>query len=301
MITIAVGRASDSEVIRNLTSLFDRCLAEDLCDVALQLPRRLSVELDRVLQGFLAGPLRLWAWFPSGVAARYVEMFVDAGQRVTLGLSGLNRLPSVLSSAVWTGAAPWQIGVFLPMTQPKASLPAGFAPQSGTSLILGVGWTDMGSGPVAAPRPQQRDWAQAIIDVICWCTRHKVTVQLACGLPLCLFSTEQLGQIALLKVRTPLATCAPDLVITQNAEVRACPMLPGQSLNSIAEPMNLRALKRDLMTGYGCFAGFCGCEGEIGCRSLSSGACGGGCLAINAAKWRRGATAGASGSVVLAS
>ena len=67
-------------------------------------------------------------------------------------------------------------------------------------------------------------------------------MQIACGLPLCVFSTEQLGRLALLKIRLPPASCVPGLVVTLDGRVRACPRLPAGGWVAMPAGVGLREL-----------------------------------------------------------
>ena len=292
-VTEAAGSLT-AEAVQTLHCLLDRCDQENVRDIVLRLPAAPSENLERVLRAVLARAFRFSAWFRAPPTASQAELFISAGHRITiaatLSLDG-HELKGLLKKPAFACGAPWQVSLFLALPAPWPKLAEvldGLESRRGTSLTLGLAWNSPETGPHAMTPVAERKWAEVLLAMAEWWTERGVSVHLACGLPLCLFSTEQLGRLALLKVRIPLALCLPNPVITLDGRARACPRLPAEGWAALPAGGGLKELGGQLIGSAGFFSGFCGRAGEQSCRSLATGACGGGCLAHNALAWQGG-------------
>ena len=281
-----------AEAVQALHFLLDRCDQEKVRDVALRLPSVPSENLELVLRAVLARPFRFSAWFRAPPTASLAERFISAGHRITIAATlspDGHELKGLLKAPAFACGAPWQVSLFLALPVPPSNLARlfnGLEPRRGISLTLGLGWSGPETGPSLIPAPLEPEWAEVLLGMAALGIERGVTVHLACGLPLCLFSTEQLGELALMKVRLPLAVCAPGLVMTLDGHAQACPRLPAGGWVPLPAGVALRELASQLTGPCRFLAGFCGRPGEQSCRSRSTGACGGGCLANNASGWR---------------
>ena len=284
----AAGSRAPKDV-QALASLLDRCDGENIRDVVLRFPAAPSEEIGGALRPLLARPFRFSAWFRAPPPAGLAELFISTGHRITIATTSSPDGPglsSLLKSPAYAAGAPWQVSLFLALPAPLPSLAEvldGLEPRRGTSLTLGLGWRNPESGPLEMTPLAEREWADLLLAMAAWWTERGVTIHLACGLPLCLFSTEQLGELALLKVRLPLALCMPSLMVTLDGRVRACPRLPADGW--VAMPggdLALKELGLQLIGSTRSFGAFCNRPSEESCRSLATGACGGGCTAHNA-------------------
>jgi hypothetical protein len=282
---------SEAGTARLISRLLDRCEAENIRDVALRLPAIASKNLEAAIRPLLGRPFRFSAWFRSSPPAELAELFVAAGHRITIATTATpdgSALHSLLKSQAYTLGAPWQVSLFIALPAPLSGFAEGLdgvTPRTGTNITLGLAWASPEAGPSPITSPAEKEWAKVLPDMATWWTGQGVTIHLACGLPLCLFSTEQLGELALSKVRHPLAACTPGLVVTLDGRVRACPRLPVSGWVSMPTGVSLKELANQLIGNTSFFAAFCNRAGEQSCRSLATGACGGGCMAHNALIW----------------
>jgi hypothetical protein len=301
MISIELDSGSDAEAAGSLTleaaqalgRLLDRCDEEGIRDISLRFPRFPAPDLEQRLKPFLARRFRFSAWFRTCPSAALADLFIPAGHHITVATTccaGGDGLKSLLRDPAFGAGAPWQSSVWVALPALPGNLDAmleGLEPRRGTSLTLGLAWASPEAGPSLIPALQEREWCALLLGMGAWGTRHGVRIDLACGLPQCLFSTEELGELALMKVRFPLASCAPRVVITLNGRARACPRLPAGGWVPLPDGVALSALGAELIGAAQFFTGFCGRPGEQSCRSLAVGACGGGCLANHATDWSR--------------
>jgi hypothetical protein len=283
---------SEAEAARSISRLLDQCEAENIRDVALRLPAMVPENIESMLRPLLRRPFRFSAWFRASPPAALAELFTAAGHRITIAATATpdgGTFRSLLLSPACAVGAPWQVSLFLALPTPPSGLVAGLRgvmPRAGTNLTLGLAWAGPDAGPSQISPPAEKEWTQVLSEMLAWWPTQGVTIHLACGLPLCLFSTEQLGELALTRLRFPLATCTPGLVVTLDGRARACPRLPAAGWEAKPAGVGLKALARQLIATSSCFAAFCNRPGEQSCRSLSTGACGGGCMAHNALIWR---------------
>lgn len=283
---------SISGTMESLSRLLDRCEVENIRDVTLRLPALPAQELAAMLRPVLSRPFRFSAWFRSPPPLALADTFFSAGHRMTIGVVASptcgDRLPDVLKSASYLAGAPWQVSLFLAWPAAHFDLTKGLdgvQPRSGTNVTLAVSWTGLDSGPSGIAASAEHDWVQALPKAAAWWTTRGVTVHLACGLPLCLFSSGQLGELALQRIRPPLAHCSPSLTVTLDGRARACPLLPAGGWSLLPAGVALRDLPERLIGSSNAFAAFCDRAAEHSCRSRNTGACGGGCMAQNATLW----------------
>jgi hypothetical protein len=282
-----------AEGAQSFHDLLDRCARENVRDIQLRLPAKPSEDFERVLRKVLARPFRFSGWFRAMPTLSLAELFISAGHRITIAPAirpdGL-RLRDVLMGSAFASGAPWQVSLFLALPAPPPNLAReldGLQARKGTSLTLGLGWTGPETGPTEMTAAAEKEWREIALAMASWWTERGVTVRFACGLPLCLFSTEQLGELALLKVRVPLALCTASPVFSLDGRVRACPRFPAAGWAAAPAGVPLREIAGQLIGSASFFAAFCNRAGEQSCRSLATGACGGGCIAQNALAWHR--------------
>ena len=275
-----------------LGALLDRCDEENIRDVVLRLPAAPSEDLEAMLHPVLARRFRFSAWFRALPTARLADLFISAGHRITVAVTASpdgRGLHDLLKCPALAAGAPGQVGWFIALPAPPPNLAEwleGLEPCAGITFSLGLAWSDPETGPSPLPPLAERQWVEALMGMAAWATRRGVTLRLACGLPLCLFSTEQLGELALSKVHPPLAVCAPGLWVALDGRARACPRLPADGWTAVPAGVPLRELAGQLIRPAEFFAAFCGRAEERACRGLSTGACGGGCIAHNALSWQ---------------
>jgi hypothetical protein len=288
----AVTNGSTAGVIKSLGRLLDRCEVENIRDLTLRMPADLPVGFDEALRPVLNRPFRFHAWFRGVPPVSLANLFYATGNRVTIGIVMSPRerdgLSQALKSPVYAAGAPWQTGLFLAFPVPLAGFCQGLEiePRAGTNLTLGLAWNELESGPALIPPVAESEWTRFLLETAGWWTERGVTTHLECGVPLCIFPTEQLGKLALLKVRQPLAVCAPSLVVTLDGHARACPLLPAGGWVAMPAGVSLREFETQIISSSKLFASFCNRPNEQSCRSLATGACGGGCIAHNAQAWR---------------
>lgn len=292
-VPVVAADHSISGTMELLGRLLDRCEAENIRDVALRLPTSPALELGAALRPVLGRPFRFSAWFRGVPPLALADVFLSVGHRVTIGAVVSSNcddsLLNVLKSAAYLAGASWQVSLFLAWSAAHFDFTEGLdgvEPRSGTNVTLGVSWKGLDSGPSVIQASAERDWARVLPKAAAWWTERGVTVHLACGLPLCMFSTGQLGDLALQRIRQPLARCAPGLAVTLDGRARVCPRLPAEGWTPMPAGVALRELEDRLIGSSSSFAAFCNRAAEQSCRSLGTGACGGGCMAHNALMWR---------------
>jgi len=289
-----IAGAFGSAQVQALSLLLDRCDQENIRDISLRLPAAPTADFAASLRPLLKRPFRFSAWFRASPPAALAQLLLSTGHRITLTATAFpdgDELERALGDPALAAGAPWQVNLFLAVpTPPHGAATRNFAlkPRAGTNLTLGLGWADPESGPRGMWHEAERLWAEALLELAAWWTERDVTVHLACGLPLCLFSTEQLGRLALLKVRLPLALCAPSLVVTLDGRARVCPRLPAGGWMAMPAGTAFTELASQLIGPTGFFSAFCNRSAEQSCRSFTTGACGGGCMADNALMWQGG-------------
>lgn len=151
--------------------------------------------------------------------------------------------------------------------------------------IIGVGWNSWAAGPEPIPQERYAVWAEKLIEVVSALTKHGVITCFACGVPLCLFSRRQLGRLAALKVKWPIAWCSPQYYIEPNGEVRYCPRLGYPHPVNVSEKVPFGEIEK-LFGQWLPIKAFCEQAKELHCHSLATQACGGGCLSHSLANWQ---------------
>jgi hypothetical protein len=287
------GTGLSNGALAMLEPLLARCEKEDIRDVLFRFPDELDGEWASAWQPVLQKPMRFAAWFNELPGHELADTFISAGHRVTLAgtaCSDGDVISRLLNSRVYATGAPWQVRLFLALPVPMVDLSrlAPLRPRAGTVVTIGLGWQHPDSGPLDSLTNGQSEWAETLLAWARFWTRQGVNVTFACGLPLCLLSTEQLGELALTKVRLPVAYCTPELVVTLDGWAKACPRIPGQGWAALPEQGSLREFAKELAGAPGHFAAFCDGPNEQSCRSFATAACGGGCMARNVNSWRGG-------------
>ncbi|MBN1505276.1 MAG: hypothetical protein JW955_00435 [Sedimentisphaerales bacterium] len=153
------------------------------------------------------------------------------------------------------------------------------------TVTIGVGRSRWDSGPQWITPADHPVWAAKVIEIASALTDVGVKTSFACGLPLCLFSRRQLGQLVALKVSWPIAWCAPQFHVEPDGEVRHCSRLTGPRRIHISDRRPFEQLAT-LANRLAPMKAFCGRADSSPCRSLATRACGGGCLAHLLTDWQ---------------
>jgi len=153
------------------------------------------------------------------------------------------------------------------------------------AVTLGVGWTGWGSGPQPIAPECRPAWAAKVLEIASALTDLGVRTSFACGMPLCLFSRQQLGHLAALKVTWPIAWCTPQFHVEPSGQLRYCARLRGACGVHISDSRPFEQIAR-LSDRWSPMKAFCGHANGSSCRSLATRACGGGCLSHLLADWQ---------------
>ncbi|MHC5036138.1 MAG: hypothetical protein ACYTHM_02385 [Planctomycetota bacterium] len=180
-------------------------------------------------------------------------------------------------------------GFFLPLETPAFPLEPVWASLEGNRLfkkaLIGVGWEGWAGGPVAPPSRRDPPWASLLIELVSGLTDRGIETAFACGMPLCLFTTEELGRLATLKVRLPVAQCTFPWLVGCDGEIRVCQRFRRPGQGNVLKEGTLKAFRERLNEKAQPFKNLCALSPRSSCRSLGTGACGGGCFAETLSAW----------------
>ena len=154
-------------------------------------------------------------------------------------------------------------------------------------VTLGVGWQSMTSGPVPLSTSEWSQWVPRLMAVFAQLSMKRATVNLACGVPLCLFTTRELGLISSWRMRFPIASCPLELIFDTEAQGHLCRRLKSATNDVCLGDTSMRSLQARLLERYQVLGGLCEHVNEEDCRPRRTGACGGGCLAHSISAWRQ--------------
>lgn len=151
--------------------------------------------------------------------------------------------------------------------------------QPGASLELAVGWQHPLSGPEPIAETNYSALSAQLLSFVQAASTRKIACRFACGLPLCLFSTQQLGQLVGYKLDWPLARCGNQWVVGPDGGIDFCMRLPLESKMSGWQKGGFTFSRIDAVQAFGETRTTCVAPGITGCRSQRTSACAGGCLA----------------------
>jgi len=163
------------------------------------------------------------------------------------------------------------------------------APNAKT-VTVGVGWKAWADGPLPGARESAPRWSEGLLALVSELTDRGVQSAFGCGLTLCCFSRKQLGRLAGMNVRWPLAHCRPQFHIDPTGLVGYCRRIrrPAANLLEIGSLMSVR----EGFTPLQMMGKMCPRTGALPCRSGATEACGRGCLADALAGWHGGTATG---------
>lgn len=156
-------------------------------------------------------------------------------------------------------------------------------------IVLGVGWQKFSDGPGEISRADHRAWAKLLLSMANRMTHKKTPFRFLCGLPLCLFSRNQLGKMATGLAKWPLARCHHALVVEPDGNLSYCYKIQGYRSVNIMSQASIADLRKELNQLLLSFKSYCPLA-NASCRSLRTRACGGVCLAQTLAGWQGGNT-----------
>jgi hypothetical protein len=155
-------------------------------------------------------------------------------------------------------------------------------------MILGAGWKDWAGGPRANAKELPAQDSEGLLSLISELTDRGVQSYFGCGLALCSLARNQLGRLAGMNVRWPLAHCQPEFRIDPAGVVGYCRRIPQPAVN-LLEVGSVPKV-RERFAPLQMMADLCPRAGAAPCRSGATKACGRGCLADTLASWRGGTT-----------
>jgi hypothetical protein len=182
-----------------------------------------------------------------------------------------------------------QLCLWVPIPSPTAELTGmrrlmhDLKPLAGVEL--GIGWESLGSGPRPRSTQNYREFVPLILDWIDDATTLSIRTYFSCGLPLSMFGLEQLGHLASRLVNWPIARCGEDPVMDENGGLHYCLLIGYQEPVMIDDETALDGLNRLTEKRLGAIRSLALADCRE-CRSLKTGACGGGCLAMELPFWQ---------------
>lgn len=153
------------------------------------------------------------------------------------------------------------------------------------TVTVAVAWSRWDTGPRPITLEDSPVWAARLLEIASALTDLGIKTSFACGLPLCLLSRRQLGQLVALNVAWPIAWCAPQFRVEPDGSVRHCARLASPRPIHVADPRPFELLAIGA-EHWASMKAFCGRSSASPCRSLTARACGAGCLAHLLADWQ---------------
>jgi len=158
------------------------------------------------------------------------------------------------------------------------------------AVTVGSGWESRNSGPVKDLTAHDPEWGSSLVIFASELTQRRIKMHFACGLPLCLFTREQMGNLAAMNIRWPIAMCSPEVRIDLAGDVRHCLRLGSPEPLNVFKRGSLKGI-RETFDKWTKMRGICLRAPRVSCRSLKTAACGGGCLADSLDRWHGGGMA----------
>ncbi len=250
--------------------------------------------LERGLKRIAQMNVHTTCCFHTCLSTDWLQRVLVAGASVEFGLQGLAQYPVQEIAALFKRhpiTPPMSVGIFIPLPDPefepfqfKPLLDAGLPVQK---VILAVGWQDYFSGPLPLDKKDHGLWARSLERAIGRFTQDGITTHMACGLPLCLFTREQLGRLIVRKIRLPLAHCAPDGMILPDGTMRACRRMDLPVRQALCAMTDFDKTANGIERWTKPFHSLCPHSEQLICRSAVCGACGCGCLTATMASWQK--------------
>lgn len=250
--------------------------------------------LQAAMQRIARKNVHVTACFLNSLSEDWLLKMLQSGASVMLSMQSLAGHSLAEIAAIFQRQPiepPMSVGIFIPLAKPdfdpfdlqpllEAGLPV-------NSVFLAVGWKDFYSGPLPLEKKDHSLWAANLERTIVRFTRDDLTTHMACGLPLCLFTKEQLGSLAKRKIRLPLAHCAPNIMILPDGVLRACHRMALPGTQTLSRTTDLSETADSLKQRLKPFHSLCPYSEQMVCRSAVCGACGCGCLTTIMASWQK--------------
>jgi hypothetical protein len=257
-------------------------------------PPEAQPHLEQMITRLQAAGFRVGMYVHDGPRSQHDQ--VDCGLRIvqsgvrSLESAGAYRLQTSdygLEEAQAANPKSKRLFVTLPSPQVDAEALLGRAKglQGLETVTLAVAWSRWDTGPRPITLEESPVWAARLLEIASAITDLGVKTSFACGLPLCLFSRRQLGALVALNVAWPIAWCAPQFRVESDGSVRYCMRLASPRPIHVADPRPFEQLAIGAER-WAAMKAFCGRSGASPCRSVTSHACGAGCLAHLMADWQ---------------
>ncbi len=186
-----------------------------------------------------------------------------------------------------------ELGLFLPIPSADSdthSLEECLDKLTGIGIkhaCLGVGWSNHYDGPVIIDKSEYNIWAHKLLSISAMLTSRRILFSMACGLPLCLLSKDQLSLMTTMRVRWPIAICYnQELTVGPKGETFLCPKTRHRFMMNLFEGGSLIGIRNTFNQIIMPFSGLC-LKSANPCRSLLTRACPGECLAYSLSQWQR--------------
>jgi hypothetical protein len=288
--------ATDCEMsVEVFTTLLDVAEREIQGRLALHVDwRKPPYYLETAIQHIAQKNVHFTACFYTSLSKDWLQKMLHAGASIALSIQSLAQHPLQEIGAIFkqqTIEPPMSVGIFIPLPQPdfepfqfQPLLDAGLPIQS---VVLAVGWKDCYSGPLPLDKKDHGMWARSLERSITRFTQGGLTTRIGCGLPLCLFTREQLGHLARQKIRLPLAHCDPNGMVLPDGALRACHRLDLPRPQTLCATTDLSRTVDEIEQRLKPFHSLCPHSEQLVCRSAVCGACGCGCLTTIMASWQK--------------
>ena len=250
--------------------------------------------LEAALQRIAQKNLHVTACFYTYLSRAWLQKMLNTGASIALSIQSLVQYPLQEIVALFNQhpiEPPMSIGIFIPLPHPdfepfffQPFLDAGLPLQS---VVLAVGWKNFYSGPLPLDKKDYSLWARSLERTIARFTQDGLTSSIACGLPLCLFTREQLGRLARQKIRLPLAHCDPNEMVMPDGTLRACHRMDLPVPQTLCDTTDFSRMTDAIQKRLKPFHSLCPHSEQLICRSAVCGACGCGCLTTIMESWQK--------------
>lgn len=187
------------------------------------------------------------------------------------------------------------VGFFVPLKSPgegKEIIQDALSVYSNPNRIrLGVGWQNRLSGPSQITEEDYEKWATSIVDLVELITHHSeeigehIKIEFGCGLKLCMFEKEQLGEMAQRSLKWPIATCPRPFLVREDGELKPCVRLGMPDSVRLDDETNLNNEFERLGKWLSPYTGHCSDAETLYCRCLKVHSCVTGCLEHRLNEW----------------
>lgn len=184
-----------------------------------------------------------------------------------------------------------QLKVLVPFQHAEEPIPeladalARWRPQP-AEVEVDVGWKSGSRSPAHISRDHYTALASLVVQTAVDLTRLHIPISFGCGVPLCMFSRNQLGRLATCLVKGRVAVCGDQWRISANGDLRFCSLLASESTVRLQDHASFPEAAERAQGPYRAFMSFCLHPEHSPCVSHMTGACAGGCLALRIGSWR---------------